>query len=565
MKKIKLYALAVFLLIGIPISVAFAFNDTSGSRNEPAINYLYEKGVIEGYDDGSYKPNYKINRAEFTKILIESKYPGGATGSDCFLDVEGDWYAKYVCYAKQLNIVDGYDDGTFGPANYINLAEALKIVLETYDIQLTQSSESWAWYVTYERTAEDLDLFNYIYSDIDDEINRGEMAQLVYNVEMYLEGENGDDVGDDTNDDGLTFDENTNATFIPNVAILEFDGDDECRYSNGNVRGDCVVEKFYENHDDDYDVIMVIDAGDYEGKYNGESGFNVRRYMPTNVGKVEDCDDTCQEEYPERLRYRQQIGDSWKDSADSIFIHELGHTWGVGWITGSDSIYETCYEDEPWVEYAFENGHWTELFQAGRSGVMAYIMNSVSEGEKTGIPQGILTDNHDGTFTHSFEADPATTRESLTFNYMDLYAMGLMSEEELATKEIYVVMDPIEIGEDLYSGTRYDLTLDDFKNLLLKKEECEGTGSNYYYTGDGSRQLDEYDNGKELAEDFNVAIVLIKYPEQEISMEDAYTICERVNYDWPNSWSIATYGLSTVNMNLTGEDPSPDCAELYSE
>jgi len=542
----KLVVLIVIALLLLPAHLSEAFNDTNGHSNEYAINYLYGKGVIQGYDDGSYAPESTINRAEFVKILIESKYPGEGFGTDCFNDVGTEWYAPYACYAEDLAIVEGYSDGYFRPANEINLAEALKIVLETYDFDVCTSCYS-IWYEPYYWEARPNGLLDRIDNDVEHTVTRGEMAQLVYNVENYLAGL------------PLIFDDSISAESIPNVAILEFEENDECRYSNGNVRGDCVVDKFYQNHEDNYDMIMVIDVGDYAGKHNGWASYNVHRYVPSNLGIEELCDETCLEKYPERLRFMNQSGDSWADSGDTVFVHELGHYWGVDWLSTDLS----CY-DESWIEYAFENSHWTELFQAGGgASIMSYQMNVVSEGEPSGITKGILTDNHDGTFSFSEEELPRLGH--MQFNAMDLYAMGLIDEEELGKQEIYVVLNPGEISENLYSGTRHDFSLYDFQNLLLEKEECEGTGPNFFYTGDGSRQLNEYDDGVELAENFNVAIVLIKFPEQKITNEDAYYICERVNYDWIDSWNLAAHGLSEIDTHINGDDPIPDCADLYAE
>ncbi len=197
MRNKKLLAV-IGIAITLPISAALAFTDTVGHTNEEAIEYLYEEGIIEGYGNDLYAPDNKINRAEFTKILMESRYPHASTGSDCFDDVGDDWYARYICMAKDLGIVEGYGDGTFGPATYINLAEALKVVIETYDVEFTQYSEDWLWYVPYQRTAEDIGMLDYVYSDVADEIDRGEMAQLIYNVEDYL----GDiEISDDWADD----------------------------------------------------------------------------------------------------------------------------------------------------------------------------------------------------------------------------------------------------------------------------------------------------------------------------------------------------------------------------
>lgn len=354
-------------------------------------------------------------------------------------------------------------------------------------------------------------------------------------------------------------------SFIPNVAILEFQEDDSCRYSNGNLKGECVVEEFYSVYTDDFDMLLITDVGEYNELYNGYSGGSVHRYVPTNIGEIDNCDGTpiagtvC-DTYPERLRYMQQIGDAITNGRYlyGTFTHEVGHYWGVSWR--SSSSYDSCF-DEPWMEQTWENSHWTELLQAGADqSTLSYLLNSVSEGDTTGIAWGPWFDNGDGTFTKV----PNGGYDYLYyFNYIDLYTMGLMSEEEIATKEMYVLLDPVYIEKNLYSGTRYDLTLDTFKEVLKVREECEGTGTEYYYIGDGSRQLHTYDGGIEFAEDFRIAIILIKFPEQEISDEEAYEICEAVNYNLPSAWNEGTWGLSEIDLRLEEGSSLPDCSELY--
>ena len=89
-----------------------------------------EEGLVGGYADGTFKPNATITRAEAMKILLE------AAGADTegaekstFKDVsQSAWYAKYVNYAAENDIVKGYADGTFGPDKNITRAETAKIV-----------------------------------------------------------------------------------------------------------------------------------------------------------------------------------------------------------------------------------------------------------------------------------------------------------------------------------------------------------------------------------------------------------------------------------------------------
>ncbi len=182
----KWMKLPILLAVLLPASLALAFTDVSSSNpHNEAIDYLQGKGVIQGYSDGSYHPDSPINRAEFLKILLEAKSPGTAPAqnqSRCFPDVTDDWYAPYVCYAKSNGIIGGYPDGNFKPSNNINLAEALKMVLETYEVEVNTSAYS-QWYEPYYWTAEPQGWLSNINHDITHLVTRGEMAQLIFAIE----------------------------------------------------------------------------------------------------------------------------------------------------------------------------------------------------------------------------------------------------------------------------------------------------------------------------------------------------------------------------------------------
>jgi hypothetical protein len=154
----------------------------SNTRFSLAINSLKTSGVIGGYVDGSFKPLNKINRAEFVKILVASKYgePSDSENNNCFEDVaKNQWYTKYVCKSKSEGIVGGYADGTFRPEQQINYAEALKLILEANN--LVSATEGNVWYEKYVDSAK----LKSIYIDgigIDQAINRAEMAELMFRV-----------------------------------------------------------------------------------------------------------------------------------------------------------------------------------------------------------------------------------------------------------------------------------------------------------------------------------------------------------------------------------------------
>lgn len=174
-------------------------SDIMANDYEKAIQYLYNENVISGYDDGTFKPNQVVNRAELMKIIVESVFgtPDEETYLGCFPDVQEDWYAKYVCYAKEQNWIQGYPDGTFLPDQNINKAEALKILVNAYGYtipgavndELFKDVDTSAWYAPFVKTANDKGLLPQSYEGADlttinygigEEITRGEVSENIY-------------------------------------------------------------------------------------------------------------------------------------------------------------------------------------------------------------------------------------------------------------------------------------------------------------------------------------------------------------------------------------------------
>lgn len=110
------------------------FSDSAASQYEPSILKMQERGLIEGYADGTYRPFASVNRAEFIKlVLTAAKVNTDANIQNCFPDVSTQWFAQYVCHGKQNKIVDGYPNGKFQPADTVNMVEAMKIMVNVFD------------------------------------------------------------------------------------------------------------------------------------------------------------------------------------------------------------------------------------------------------------------------------------------------------------------------------------------------------------------------------------------------------------------------------------------------
>ncbi len=162
--------------------------DVVGHQFETAVRYLKDNGIIEGYSDGTYQPSKSVNRAEFTKIIVEAKLGENPTtyATGCFSDVSShEWYASYVCYAKNNGIIDGYSDGYFRPGNTINLAEAAKILVNTLDVE-KPSIVSNIWYQVFIEAMQNKSFLPDTFSAIDQTVNRGEMAEMVWRIKESI-------------------------------------------------------------------------------------------------------------------------------------------------------------------------------------------------------------------------------------------------------------------------------------------------------------------------------------------------------------------------------------------
>nr|WP_297171457.1 S-layer homology domain-containing protein [uncultured Agathobaculum sp.] len=93
-----------------------------------AVATLAAKGIITGYEDGTFRPNNAITRAEFAAIATRFAEANN-TGSLLFTDVSTDaWYYEAVLTAANYGWINGYSDNTYRPAQSILRSEAAKIV-----------------------------------------------------------------------------------------------------------------------------------------------------------------------------------------------------------------------------------------------------------------------------------------------------------------------------------------------------------------------------------------------------------------------------------------------------
>jgi thiol-disulfide isomerase/thioredoxin len=181
MKKLLL---AILTLSALAIPVFASFTDVSENHEfYEAIDYMQTQGIVEGYDNGEYRPDQLINRAEFTKIVMGSimdiNTSDTTLGDLTFTDIsDGQWYNPYVRTAVESGIISGYPDNTYRPSDNINFAEASKIVALSKNYGPYNDEP---WYLPYMNIL----LYNdAITNDNDksDSVTRGEMAQMIFKL-----------------------------------------------------------------------------------------------------------------------------------------------------------------------------------------------------------------------------------------------------------------------------------------------------------------------------------------------------------------------------------------------
>lgn len=102
------------------------------------IGYMQQFGIVMGFNDGSFRPDAPVTRAQFAAIA--SRFEKLTEGSKSFIDVPSThWAAKYINFAATRGWVTGYSDGTFKPENPISRAEVAAVTCRLLERSADQS------------------------------------------------------------------------------------------------------------------------------------------------------------------------------------------------------------------------------------------------------------------------------------------------------------------------------------------------------------------------------------------------------------------------------------------
>ncbi|TEB14841.1 Chitinase A1 precursor [Pelotomaculum sp. FP] len=118
-------------------------NDIAGHWAADNINKLVALGAINGYSDGSFKPDSNITRAEFATVLVKAFKLTPQSGK-VFADTAGHWAKDYIATAVYYGIADGYDTDTFGPDDLITREQMAMMVVKAAKLPVGTDETTFA-------------------------------------------------------------------------------------------------------------------------------------------------------------------------------------------------------------------------------------------------------------------------------------------------------------------------------------------------------------------------------------------------------------------------------------
>ena len=131
-KTVAMAIVATTAMTAMP-AVTFA-SDYAGHWAQDIIEEWKDKGIINGYEDGTFKPKNHVTRAELAKMLTEVFGLTSKEGAVKFKDVQTDnWHSKYVDLVSAAGFMTG-TNGEFRPNEPVTREEAVYALAKAYHV-----------------------------------------------------------------------------------------------------------------------------------------------------------------------------------------------------------------------------------------------------------------------------------------------------------------------------------------------------------------------------------------------------------------------------------------------
>jgi S-layer family protein len=186
MKKVLSLVLVLAMVLS-SMSFAFgasSFEDIADTDYAKAINTLTALGIVTGYEDGTYRPEKTVTRAEMAKLLVVTLGYGDLVAGSVsnFTDTKGHWADAYIALAAGKGLVVGTGDGKFTPDRTVSYNEALTMVVRALGYtDNCNELKNMTWPTNFKVKAAELKLTDDVAMSTTG-ADRGGIAQLLYNT-----------------------------------------------------------------------------------------------------------------------------------------------------------------------------------------------------------------------------------------------------------------------------------------------------------------------------------------------------------------------------------------------
>ena len=207
MKKVLSIVLSIAMVVCLAPTMAFAattsaaqadaaYSDTEGKACEGAVNVLSALKVVDGFTDGTYKPEQTVTRAQMAKLIVTAlgvaDYATAKTSK--YTDMgAATWAIPYVEYAANLNIVNGVGNGKFNPNGLVTYEQAATMVVRALGYTDQCKEMNGTWPAIYVQKAMALGVFEDVVNGGANGANRGDIAIMLYNAielaEVYADAD----------------------------------------------------------------------------------------------------------------------------------------------------------------------------------------------------------------------------------------------------------------------------------------------------------------------------------------------------------------------------------------
>ncbi|MBU5211648.1 S-layer homology domain-containing protein [Heyndrickxia oleronia] len=254
-------------------SSAAGFSDVTKPEYKTAIDALAEAGILNGYENGTFKPENKVTRGEVAKVITLIRHLEEGTKTP-FKDVkDGYWSTQYINSLYAAKLVNGYEDGTFKPEGNVTRAEFAKLVVDAYGLTLTNAATPFTdvkagnWATPYIQTAYANGLIKGVTAskfDPSAPIKRGDLAILLHRADSKF----GDVIGN--NFPGVELVKATNTTTVE-VTFKEAVEAKDVKAANFSIEG-LTVSNAAVKQTDSKTVVLTTSTQEGGKQYTVKSG-----------------------------------------------------------------------------------------------------------------------------------------------------------------------------------------------------------------------------------------------------------------------------------------------------